>query len=100
MPLALHPAVDTALEVALAGLAVALLAALFRVVRGPTAADRVVALDLVTYVAIGVAALQAVRTGQAAYLDAATVLALVAFLGTVAFARHVERTAGGARGGR
>lgn len=62
-----------------------------RVVRGPTLSDRVVALDMLSYVAIGLIAAYVAATGSAAMLDAALVLALVAFLATVAFARFVEQ---------
>lgn len=62
-----------------------------RVVRGPTLSDRVVALDMLSYVAIGLIAAYVAATGSAAVLDAALVLALVAFLATVAFARFVEQ---------
>jgi multicomponent Na+:H+ antiporter subunit F len=61
-----------------------------RLVRGPTTADRVVALDVLAAVAIGFIATYAVATGATALLDAALVLALVSFVGTVAFARYLE----------
>jgi multicomponent Na+:H+ antiporter subunit F len=75
------------------GLALASLAFLFvfvRLVRGPTLPDRVVALDMIAYLAIGVIALWTLVSGVPAYLDAAIVLALIAFLATAAFARFVE----------
>jgi multicomponent Na+:H+ antiporter subunit F len=62
-----------------------------RLVRGPTLSDRVVALDMLSYVAIGFIAAYVAATGASAVLDAALVLALVAFLATVAFARFVEQ---------
>lgn len=72
-----------------------LIAALFlafgRLVRGPTLLDRVVALDLMATLAVGLIAVYAVVTDQAVFLDAAIVLALIAFLGTVAFAHFVEK---------
>ena len=73
----------------LLGLA-ALLAAL-RVLRGPSLADRVVALELLTTLGVGLASGLAVQAGEAVFLDLALVLALVAFLGTVAFARYIEK---------
>lgn len=69
----------------------ALLLALVRLIRGPTLADRVVALDLLGTVSIGVIAAYDVLTEQPVLLDVATVLALVAFLGTVALARYIRR---------
>ena len=62
-----------------------------RLARGPSLADRVVAIDVLTAVAIGFIATYVVGTGATALLDAALVLALVAFMATVAFARFVER---------
>ncbi len=62
-----------------------------RLLRGPNTADRVVALDLMTVIGIGVLAVLAMSSNQAVVLDVAIVLALLAFLGTVAFAAYVER---------
>lgn len=62
-----------------------------RLVRGPTLPDRVVALDLMGVQAVGAIAAWAVATDQPVLMDPATVLALVGFLGTVAFARYLER---------
>lgn len=76
---------------ALGVLAVAFVLVAVRLVRGPTLSDRVVALDMLSYVAIGFIAAYVAATGSAAVLDAALVLALVAFLATVAFARFVEQ---------
>ncbi len=62
-----------------------------RLFRGPTLPDRAVALDLVAYVVIGLMALTTLTTGERAYLDAAMGLALLGFLATIGFARHVTR---------
>lgn len=72
-------------------LVLALLLSAVRLLRGPSLADRVVALDLMTTLAVGVAGAAAIVADQAVMLDVALVLALVAFLGTVAFAHYVER---------
>jgi multicomponent Na+:H+ antiporter subunit F len=75
----------------------AFLLAFFRMIREPQrhhrimALDRVVALDLMASLSIGFMTLYAVETGKALFLDAAMVLALIAFLGTVAFARYLEK---------
>lgn len=72
-------------------LALATLLVLARLLRGPTLPDRVVALDLLSILGLGLCAALAVATGQALLLDVALVTALVGFLGTVAFASYVER---------
>ncbi|MBI5446034.1 MAG: cation:proton antiporter [Deltaproteobacteria bacterium] len=70
--------------------------AFFRLVRGPSLPDRVVALDLTATLIIALSAAYAVATGEPAYLDAAIVLALITFLGTVAFAYYLHRRGYGA----
>lgn len=75
--------------VALVLLTVALLVGMVRIIIGPTLADRVLALDLLTVVAMGFIAAIAIRTGLMLYLDIAIALALLGFLATVAFARYI-----------
>ena len=69
----------------------ALLFSVIRLIKGPTAADRVVALDLVSMLVVAFLTLFALAMRRDAFLDAALALALVAFLATVAFARFIER---------
>ncbi|MEZ4657464.1 MAG: monovalent cation/H+ antiporter complex subunit F [Caldilineaceae bacterium] len=80
-----------ALNVALPLLVGALLLVFVRLVRGPHVLDRVVALDYIAIVGVGILAIYAVATGQTAYLDVAVIVALLGFLGTVGFAYYVER---------
>ena len=82
---------DLAAKLALALVGLALFLTFIRLVRGPTLPDRVVALDLMGVLAVGMIAAYAVATDQPQLLDPATVLALVGFLGTVAFARYLKR---------
>jgi multicomponent Na+:H+ antiporter subunit F len=72
---------------------VALLLVFVRLARGPSLSDRVIALDLIAVLAVSLIAMVAFEADQPIFLDAAIVLALVAFLGTVAFARYLERRA-------
>jgi multicomponent Na+:H+ antiporter subunit F len=74
-------------------LCVALFLAFWRLLRGPSLPDRVVALDLIAMLSVGFIAMYDIVTNDTVFLDVAIVLALVAFLGTVAFARYVERGA-------
>jgi len=76
------------LAASLAGLA--FLAALYRFVRGPSAADRVVAFDVMTIVAITGIVLIALIEGRGIYLDVALVYALLSFLGVIVVARYLE----------
>ncbi|MGE0444031.1 MAG: monovalent cation/H+ antiporter complex subunit F [Vicinamibacterales bacterium] len=78
-------------EVSMAMMGIALLIALARVVKGPTLPDRVVAIDLIGVLVVGLIVMLAAWTGVRETLDAALVIALIAFLGTVGYAVYVER---------
>ena len=78
-------------QITLVTLGVALLVAFIRIVKGPTLPDRIVAMDLVGMLVVGVIVVLAGSSGVRATLDAAIVIALVGFLGTVAYATYVER---------
>ena len=82
---------DFALYVILPMLALAVVMVFVRLVRGPSLPDRVVAIDLMNTLGIGIIASYAIATGQAAFLDVAIAMALISFLGTVAFAYYIER---------
>jgi multicomponent Na+:H+ antiporter subunit F len=81
----------TAVAMASVMLAVAVVLAFLRLLRGPSLPDRVVAFDLMTTLAVGIMAVYTVSTGETVFLDVAIVLALISFLGTVAFARYLEQ---------
>lgn len=83
--------IGTASDIAFAILSVALVLSVYRLIKGPTLADRVVSLDLMTLLAMAYAALYAVAAKEQAFLDVAIALGLVGFLATVAFARYAER---------
>ena len=78
-------------QTALVTLGVALLIAVIRLVKGPTLPDRIVAMDLVGVLVVGLIVVLAASTQVPATLDAAIVIALVGFVGTVAYATYVER---------
>lgn len=74
-------------------LAGAVLAAGVRIVRGPAAADRVIALDMLGLIGVAAAGLAALVSGASAFVDVALGVALVGFLATVAFAGFIARGA-------
>lgn len=81
------PLIETALAIMMVGAGLAFI----RLVRGPALPDRVVAFDLLSIQVLGIICGTAIITGRPSLLDAAIILALLAFLATVAFARYVER---------
>ena len=78
-------------QVTLVTLGLAVLVAFVRLVRGPTLPDRIVAMDLLGVLVVGLIVVLAGSTRVQATLDAAMVIALIGFLGTVAYATYVER---------
>lgn len=82
---------ETSCHAALGVIALSLLLALYRLLRGPTLPDRIVAVDMLSFLVIAYIAVLVVSTRNAAFLDAASTLALITFLSTAAFARYIER---------
>ena len=82
--------INVVTQIALTVLTLAILLSLWRVVRGPTLPDRVVALDLVGVLIAALAVVSAARTGERYFLDIALIIALISFIGTVAYARYIE----------
>jgi multisubunit Na+/H+ antiporter MnhF subunit len=77
-----------------AGFALVMIAiglAFYRIAFGPSLADRVVALDMMTVTIVAFCGLYAILSGVTAFLDVAIVVALVGYLATVALARFAER---------
>ncbi|MBD8065367.1 cation:proton antiporter [Devosia sp. PTR5] len=81
--------IDIVTLITLGILGLSLILAGVRIVIGPSLSDRVLALDLLTVIAMGFVGAIAVRTGLTLYLDIAIALALLGFLATVAFARYI-----------
>ncbi len=83
----LFGAAQAAMAILLAGMVLVL----WRLVKGPTAADRVIAMDLMSVLVVAFLVALSIHTGQASYLDVAIAFACIAFLGTIALARFIER---------
>jgi multicomponent Na+:H+ antiporter subunit F len=81
------------LAVVIGTLVLAIVLCVLRLVLGPTLANRVVALDVLTVLAAALAAVFSIRFEQRVFLDMTIVIALVSFVGTVAFAYYLERRA-------
>jgi multicomponent Na+:H+ antiporter subunit F len=82
-------------DIVFAMLVLAMFIAFIRLAKGPSLPDRVVALDVITAISAAILAVATIAMKQSVFLDAAIVLALISFLGTVAFARYLERRARG-----
>jgi multicomponent Na+:H+ antiporter subunit F len=72
-------------------LTLSFLLAFVRLLRGPHLPDRVIALDLISMIIAGMIAAYSVRMNEPMFLDVITVMAIITFFGTVAFARYLEK---------
>ena len=66
------------------------LALIYRLVKGPTAADRLAAADAIDLLTAIALVLYSLYTGRTIYMDVALVMALLGFVGTVFTARYLE----------
>ena len=82
---------STVLVVCFAGLGLAALLVLVRLVRGPSVPDRIVALDTLLQVVVAGIAVAAAVTGDGSFLAVLVAVSLLGFLGSVTVARFVER---------
>lgn len=63
---------------------------LYRVLKGPTAADRIVAIDIFGILIVGVSAVLGIATGRSWYIDIGIAWGLQSFIGTLALAKYLE----------
>ena len=78
-------------QLTLVVLGIALLIAFWRLAWGPTLVDRIIAMDLIAVLVAGLIVVSAAATAERVFLDAAIVIALLGFIGTIAYAGYVER---------
>lgn len=71
-------------------LMICFLLCLFRVMRGPTPADRAVAIDTMGILIVGFCAILSIPTGRDWYIDIAIAWALQSFIGALALAKYLE----------
>lgn len=83
--------IEGALAFGFAALGLALALNLWRLFRGPGVADRILALDTMVINVIGIIVLTGIASGSGTAFEAALLLAMVGFVGTVAYAKFLLR---------
>lgn len=83
--------IGAALAIAMGCIALAVLLNLYRLFRGPSAPDRILALDTMVINVIAFIILFGVMEGSTTYFEAALLLAMVGFVGTVAYTKFLLR---------
>lgn len=83
--------IDTAVVLALYGIGLAMLLSLWRLLRGPSVPDRILALDTLYVNTIAALILFGMHVKSSIYFEAALVIAMLAFVGTVMLSKYVLR---------
>jgi multicomponent K+:H+ antiporter subunit F len=83
--------IDTVAEITLLLLAIAMLLCFVRLVRGPGLPDRIVALDTMYINSLALLVVLGIRLHDSVYFEAALLIAMLGFVGTVSLSRYVLR---------
>jgi multicomponent Na+:H+ antiporter subunit F len=82
---------ETILMISLLCISISMLGLIYRVIKGPTIPDRVVALDAIGINLIGIIGLVSILLNTSAFLEVILLLGILAFIGTVAFSKFLEK---------
>ena len=63
---------------------------LYRIMQGPTSADRIMAIDILGILIVGLCAILAISTGRSWYIDIGIVWALQSFISALALSKYLE----------
>ena len=83
--------IQTAVQIALWILAGSIALSFYRLAKGPTAPDRIIAADNVATNLTGVFALFAIQTGEKFFIIAVVALTILSFIATAVYAKFLER---------
>jgi len=86
-----HGLIETAIGVSMYVVGVAMLLAIWRLLRGPTVPDRILALDTLNVTAIAELMLLGMHLRTAIYFEAALIIAMLGFVSTVVLSKYVMR---------
>ncbi|MFD2670430.1 Na(+)/H(+) antiporter subunit F1 [Marinicrinis sediminis] len=82
---------DMMLLASLVIIALAILGCLYRVLKGPSMSDRIIALDMIGVNLIAMVAIISIMLNTQAFLEIILLIGILAFLGTIAFSKYIER---------
>ena len=83
--------IEMIVKIAILCIAVAILALLYRVIKGPSIPDRIVALDAIGVNLVAVVALASIFMKTNAFLEIILLIGILSFIGTVAFSKYLEK---------
>lgn len=85
----LTPYLNIVVEIGIVTLIIGIMLALYRMLRGPHLADRVLSGDTISYHVVGLVILLTIRMGVSTYFDGALVVAMIGFASTLAFSQYI-----------
>jgi len=82
---------EISIKITLLAIAFSMVLALYRLIKGPSVPDRILALDTLYVSAVALLIVLGVRDSSSIYFEAALLIALMGFVGTVALSRYLAR---------
>lgn len=82
---------EISIQIALAAIALSIALTVFRLIKGPDAPDRILALDTLYVNAVALLVVLGIYDSSSIYFEAALLIALMGFVGTVALSRYLAR---------
>ena len=82
---------DISIKIVFAAIAVSMLLTLYRLIKGPTVPDRILALDTLYVNVVALLVMFGIQDRTSIYFEAALLIALMGFVGTVALSRYLAR---------
>lgn len=82
---------DASIDIALMAIGVAMLLTLYRLIKGPSTPDRILALDTLYVSAVALLIVLGIKDASSIFFEAALLIALMGFVGTVALSRYLAR---------
>lgn len=84
---------ELVLQISLVGLSIAMIGLLYRVIKGPSIPDRVIALDAIGINLIAMVAIFSIILQTHAYFEVILLIGILSFIGTTAFSKYLEKGA-------
>ncbi|KGK99595.1 cation:proton antiporter [Methanococcoides methylutens] len=81
------------LDISLTFMVIAIIPCIYRVIKGPTIPDRVIAVDAMTTVIVAILGIYSYVQGSVFFMDVALVLAIISFVGTVTISKYLDEGA-------
>lgn len=82
---------DISIKIVFAAIAVSMVLTLYRLIKGPSAPDRILALDTLYVNVVALLVMFGIQDRTSIYFEAALLIALMGFVGTVALSRYLAR---------